>query len=117
MYPFQRNNISGPPTTYNIAPIDDIEVDVYTLNGINDSWPPLDGATFVNPLVVYWENNSLEGSKVGTDKKPFVHFYNMKTGTGGIIKTAGFGVTNDLAKQHKFYRIMAYNMMHYPWKN
>jgi len=48
----------------------------------------------VNPLVVWLENASLGGSKAGVIKKQFVHFYNEATGNGGIIKTAGFGITN-----------------------
>jgi hypothetical protein len=100
-----------------MAIIDDIVSSVYTITGDYDSHKPFDGATFVNPLVVYWENNSLQENKAGIDKKQFVHFYDPKTGTGGIIKTAGFGVTNNRAKKDKFYRDMAYNMMKRNWKN
>jgi hypothetical protein len=80
---------------------------VYTMSGdTNNGADAFDGATFVSPLVVIWENNSLNTAKAGNDKKPFVHFYDVRTGTGGIIKTAGFGVTNDHIREDKFYRIM-----------
>ena len=117
MYPFQLNQIKGIPSTYNMAVIDDIKSNVFTITGDYDSHKPFDGATFVNPLVVYWENESLQESRAGIDKKQFIHFYDYKTGTGGIVKTAGFGVTNNRAKKDKFYRDMAYNMMKRTWKN
>jgi hypothetical protein len=117
MYPFQRHQFDGPPTKYNMAILSDIFYDVYTLNGEITDWVPFDGATFVNPLVVYWENFALDEAKAGIDKKPFVHFYDTATGTGGIIKTAGFGLTNDRIKSHRFYRIMVKNMMDRPWVN
>ena len=100
-----------------MAILSDIFYDVYTLNGEITDWVPFDGATFVNPLVVYWENFALDEAKAGIDKKPFVHFYDVATGTGGIIKTAGFGLTNDRILSHRFYRIMAKNMMDRPWVN
>jgi hypothetical protein len=58
----------------------------------------MDGSTYVDPFTVVLENNSLEGAKVGITKKIFVHAYNEHTGTGVIIKTACFGLTNDLAR-------------------
>ena len=117
MQEFLLGKLDGIPTEYNMAMMEDVPAFTYTITGdtnVNDSY---DGATFVNPLVVYWENNSLAGAKAGVDKKPFVHFYDEKTGTGGIIKTAGFGVTNDRMRKFKFYRDMCYNMMARPWVN
>jgi hypothetical protein len=46
-------------------------------------------------LTNYAENASLGFDGVGFDKKQFVHFYKENSGTGGIIKTAGFVVTNE----------------------
>lgn len=117
MHEFQLNTINGIPSTYNMAIINDYRTPVYTISGDRGNHAPLDGATFVNPLVVIWENNSLEGDKAGIDKKQFVHYYDELTGTGGIIKTAGFGVTNDRVRCYKFYRDMAHNMMNRQWKN
>jgi hypothetical protein len=100
-----------------MAVIDDITFDLYTIMGNTARHLPFDGATFVNPLVVYWENNSLREDRAGIDKKQFIHYYDEVTGTGGIIKTAGFGLTNDRIKNYEFYRTMAYNMMKRSWIN
>lgn len=117
MHAFQLNSPFGIPSVYNMAVMDDIMYDLFTFMGDKANHAPFDGCTFVHPYVNYWENNSLEEDRAGTDKKQFVHYYDEKTGTGGIVKTAGFAVTNDLAKQHQFYRIMAYNMMKHSWYN
>ena len=49
------------------------------------------------------ENASLGGAKVGVNKKTFTHYYDARTGTGGIIKTANFPLTNDRIRGSKFY--------------
>lgn len=95
MQEFSLGLLSGIPSDYNIAVVDDILDFQGTLNGVINKIKPFDGATFVNPFIVILENNSLGGAKAGITKKQFVHFKNEKTGTGGIIKTAGFGMTND----------------------
>jgi hypothetical protein len=46
-----------------------------------------------------------------------VHYYDERTGTGGIIKTAGFGLTNDWIRTSKFYQIMMKNMTDRKWRN
>ena len=116
MHEFQLNQIDGIPTEYNMAMIKGVPAWVYTISGdVKDDQDVFDGATFVNPLVVIWENNSLKGNKAGIDKKQFVHFYDDATGTGGIIKTAGFGITNDRARRYGFYRTLAWNMTNRNW--
>ena len=117
MHEFQLNQIDGIPSIYNMAILSDLHSDVYTIQADADQATNFDGATFVNPWVVIWENNSLNGDKAGINKKQFVHFFDRATGTGGIIKTAGFGITNDKARQYQFYRDMAYNMTHFNWKD
>ena len=117
MHEFQLNQIDGIPSIYNMAILSDLHSDVYTIQADSDQATNFDGATFVNPWVVIWENNSLNGDKAGINKKQFVHFFDRATGTGGIIKTAGFGITNDKARQYQFYRDMAYNMTHFNWKD
>ena len=42
----------------------------------------------------YLENKSLKGDKAGIDKKQFIHDYKANSGTGIIVKTAGFAITN-----------------------
>jgi hypothetical protein len=116
MHEYQLGQINGIPTEYNMAMMEDVPAWVYTMSGdMKSDADSFDGATFVNPWVIEWENNSLNSAKAGIDKKPFVHFYDERTHTGGIIKTAGFGVTNDRVRNHKFYRDMIFNMTHRPW--
>lgn len=117
MHEFQLNQIDGVPSVYNMAVMSDLKSDVYTVQADVDKATNFDGATFVNPFIVIWENNSLNGDKAGINKKQFVHFYDRATGTGGIIKTAGFGLTNDKIRQFDFYRNMMYNMTGKKWKN
>jgi hypothetical protein len=116
MHQFQLGQIDGSPSEYNMAMMEGMPAYVYTMSGdTNNGADAFDGATFVSPLVVIWENNSLNTARAGNDKKPFVHFYDVRTGTGGIIKTAGFGLTNDHIREDKFYRIMMQNMLDRPW--
>jgi len=44
-----------------------------------------------------------------------VHFYNERTGSGGIIKTAGFGATNMLAKNSERWMSMIKSMTDREW--
>ena len=115
MMQFQLNQVEGIPLWYNIAIIDDIKEDLFTIDGQTNRAKPYDGATFVNPFVVYLENNSLNESRAGIDKKQFVHYYDELTGSGGIIKTAGFAVTNDRMRNSIFYRNMMHNMTNKVW--
>lgn len=58
-----------------------------------------DGATFVDGAFSYLENKSLRTNAVGQDKKQFGGYVNPKSGTGFILKTAGFAITNDLMRR------------------
>lgn len=115
MYAFQLGLKYGVPEQYNIAVIDDIKDYQGTIIGLENEIKPFDGATFVNPFVVLLENNSLGGFRAGITKKQFIHFKDEKTGTGGIIKTAGFGITNDLIKNSKFFQKMMKKMTNHQW--
>lgn len=117
MHEFQLNLLNGIPSTYNLAVIDDIKDKQGTITGLLNGIKPFDGATFVNPFVVILENNSLCGAKAGISKKQFVHFKNEKTGTGGIIKTAGFGLTNDWMRNSPFLQRMMKKMTDHVWLN
>lgn len=114
---FQLNQIDGIPLWYNIAIIDDIKEDLFTIDGNTNDAKPYDGATYVNPIIMYLENNSLNEARAGIDKKQFVHYYDEMTGSGGIIKTAGFAVTNDRMRNSIFYRNMMKNMTNKVWKD
>ena len=117
MQEFLLGLLSGIPSDYNIAVVDDIVDFQGTLNGIINKIKPFDGATFVNPFIVILENNSLGGAKAGITKKQFVHFKNEKTGTGGIIKTAGFGITNDWLRNSPLLLNMMRKMTNRNWLN
>lgn len=115
VHEFQLGKLNGIPTYYNIATVDDILDFQGTINGVINKIKPFDGATFVNPFIVYLENYSLDGSKAGITKKQFVHFKDERTGTGGIIKTAGFGLTNDWIRNSKLLQNMMLKMTKGTW--
>lgn len=117
MHAFQLNLLNGIPEYYNLAVIDDIHDTQGTIIGLDNDIKPFDGATFVNPFVVILENNSLGGARAGISKKQFVHFKNETTGTGGIIKTAGFGLTNDWIRNSPFLERMMRKMTDHIWLN
>lgn len=115
MHEFLLNQKTGIPDQYNIAVIQDINDLVYNIGGTISEVKPFDGSTIVNPFIVKLENNSLNGEKAGIHKKQFIHFYDEATGTGGIIKTAGFGITNSWMKNSPFLERMMKNMSDYQW--
>lgn len=115
MHSFLLNTINGVPTNYNISIIEDIFDTASTIHGETSSIKAFDGATFVNPFMVILENNSLEGSAAGITKKQFIHYYNRKYGTGGIIKTAGFGLTNDWIRNSPYLQRMMEKMTDREW--
>jgi hypothetical protein len=117
MHEFILGDLMGIPSEYNIANIDDIKDILYNITGnIDGGVKPYDGATFVNPFIVYLENYSLGGSKAGVVKKQFVHFYDHRTGTGGIIKTAGFGLTNMTIRDSVMDEAVMKSMTDRPWR-
>lgn len=118
MFEFTLNALEGIPENYNVAVIEDIK-DLQTILSERDcEIKPYDGATIVHPCIVYLENNSLGENKAGFDKKQFVHFKNGPTASGGIIKTAGFGVTNDrIRRSPDGWGIFAKQMMSHQWVN
>lgn len=117
MHPFLKNLLQGIPTMANIAIMPDPKDIFETISGDLFDIKPFDGATFENPFFGEWENNSLCGARVGVNKKTFTHYYDEKTGTGGIIKTANFSITNDRIRGSKFYQTMIRNMTDRKWRN
>lgn len=117
MHEFQIGILNGIPTEYNVAVVDQIHDAQPTIHGEISDIQPFDGATFVNPFVVILENNSLGGASAGITKKQFVHFKDSHTGTGGIIKTAGFGLTNDWIRNSQFLQRMMKKMTDHVWLN
>lgn len=110
--------INGILPEYTIAVIEDDTAPTYNLMGDYDEHgtKQYDGSTFVSPETMYLENNSLGGAKAGVDKKPFIHFYKEGSATGGIIKTAGFALTNFTMRNSKFYQRMVRKMWGKTWE-
>ena len=115
MHPFQLNSLQGIPSICNICVIKNNNARIHTVTGVDTEVPTSDGATYVNPWMTYWENGSLGAAKVGINKKQFIHFYDETTGTGGIIKTAGFAMTNEIMRNSIFQRQMTKMMTDRPW--
>lgn len=115
MHPFQLNSLQGIPSICNICVIKDNNARIHTVTGVDTEVPTSDGATYINPWMTYWENGSLGAAKVGINKKQFIHFYDETTGTGGIVKTAGFAMTNELMKNSIFQRQMTKMMTDRSW--
>lgn len=119
MNQFQLNTLYGINDTYNIAVIEDIEKFVNVLTSKNNKINPFDGATIVDPFTRYLENNSLaENKSSGETKKTFVHFKNEKVGTGGIIKTAVFALSNDNMRMSPDLNLnLFYKLSEREWKD
>lgn len=117
MHEFVLNLLNGCPRWYNIAVIEDIEDFQGTITGVTSSIKAFDGGTFVHPGVVYLENNSLGGAKAGMTKKQFVHYKDERTGTGGIIKTAGFSITNEFMRNSPLLQRLMKKMTDFSWYN
>ena len=115
MHIFQLGTVEGIPDTYNVAVIEDLTTTKYNITGDISEIEPTDGGMFVNPFIVYLENNSLEGERVGINKKQFCHAYSANTGTQVIIKTAGFGITNETMRMSEFDRSLMYKMTKGTW--
>lgn len=112
---FMLNTLNGINEYYNIACIKDIKIIKQLLMSLENTITPYDGATIVNPFSVYLENYSLGGAKAGITKKQFVHFKNGRVGTGGIIKTAGFGMTNDWMRNSPLLQGLMQQMTDRKW--
>ena len=117
MHSFIKGLIQGIPDEINIAIMDDPHDAFSTISGDTFDIKPFDGCTFESPWFGEMENASLGGAKVGVNKKTFTHYYDARTGTGGIIKTANFCITNDRIRGSKFYQRMIRNMTDRVWKN
>lgn len=114
---FALNLLNGIRDTYRIAVVDDDVAGVFNIFGEQNAKgaKPFDGATFVCGTNNYLENYSLGANAAGTNKKQFIHSYKEGSGTGIIIKTAGFPITNAKINQCDFYRRMNKKMMQGKW--
>ena len=114
---FALGLLNGIRSNYRIAVIRDDKAPTYNVFGQFDKGgaKPFDGSTLVCGTNNYLENNSLAGARAGDVKKQFVHSYKEETGSGIIIKTAGFPITNALIANSDFYRRMNKKMMKGIW--
>ena len=114
---FALGLLNGIRSNYRIAVIRDDKAPTYNVFGQFDKGgaKPFDGSTLVCGTNNYLENNSLAGARAGDVKKQFVHSYKEETGSGIIIKTAGFPITNALIANSPFYRRMNKKMMKGIW--
>lgn len=101
-YGFVGNTLRGLGNDLNIAILEEIDQNVFNFFGDSQSVSVYNGATFVYGAMAHLENESLGNQAVGSVKKEFVHDY-KKTGTGVIVKTAGFPITNQNIRNSKFY--------------
>lgn len=114
---FALNLLNGIRDTYRIAVVEDDVAGVFNIFGEQNpkGVKPFDGATFVCGANNFLENYSLGANAAGTNKKQFIHSYKEGSGTGIIIKTAGFPITNAKINQCDFYRRMNKKMMEGKW--
>lgn len=90
----QLNQLNGLYQYGTVCVIKDDRDDVFNISGNKDMAKPWDGSMFVNGVTSYLENNSLDDAHGGVTKKEFAHGKHIGTGTGIIIKTAGYPMTN-----------------------
>ena len=114
---FKLGDIWGVPNEANIAVIDDIIAYCSGILGDTPTVKPYDGATFVNPFMYYWENNSLNNQITGTTKKPIYEFYDERLAASGLIKTASFALTNEIIRDSAWAERMLWKMTNYQWLN
>lgn len=115
VHKYQNKTLNGVPKWYQIAPIEDISSKIYSIMGDLGSHKPLDGGMIVNPWFPILENNSLGGEAAGLDKKQFGTYYYERYAAGGIIKTAGFAITNQRMRSSIPYRNLCQNITDRVW--
>ena len=115
VHKYQNKTLTGPPKFYQIAPIEDIKAAIYTIMGDLTDHKPIDGGMFVLSWLPELENNALGGEAAGLDKKQFGTYYYEELAAGGIIKTAGFAITNQRMRRSEAYRALCKNMTDRIW--
>lgn len=108
---FRLNLFDGLSNSVRSAIITNTQDLVSTISGEIADVFDYDGALFTNGATNYYENNSLKGDSVGVDKKLFIHDYTDKTGTGKIIKCAGFAATNYRIRNSFLWRDLNYKSL------
>lgn len=116
---YVRGDINGVGTHMTIAVMRDAKAGISTVNGIQDpkGATVMDGSTIGNYVTRKEEIHSLGSQKAGIENsKPLGDDLNAKTGTGTIIKTAVFVLTNSRIRTSEANIIMHKHMNSIPWK-
>jgi len=116
---YVRGDINGVGTHMTIAVMRDAKAGISTVNGIQDpkGATVMDGSTIGNYVTRKEEIHSLGSQKAGIENsKPLGDDLNSKTGTGTIIKTAVFVLTNSRIRTSEANIIMHKHMNSIPWK-
>ena len=116
---YTRGDINGVSTRIKIAVCKDLRALVATVNGIEDKkgTKPMDGSTISNYTFRAEERYSLGSQKSGVDNaKPIANDVNPKTGTGTIIKTATFTLTNPRIRKSEAYITLHKHMNDIAWR-
>ena len=117
---YLRTDPRGVGKTCNLAIIEDTYGHISTINGIEDKkgTKPQDGATYGNYIYRKQELFSLGSQRAGIDNsKPIGNDLNPDTGTGTIVKTAVFVLTNQRIRTSKRNIDLHRKMNHIPWKH
>lgn len=121
-----RNTLAGIPKKVNVATCRDLEHVVFNPYGEGVGGTPdnrtydakstiTDGATSENPLFRIEELASLGTGGAGTDGKTIYNDLDAQSGTGLLIKTAVFVLTNARIRASRAYQTMIYHMNNLPW--
>lgn len=121
-----RNTIAGVPEHINVATCEDLEHVVFNPYGeglggtaenriYNAKSTVTDGATVENPLFRIEELASLGTGGAGTDGKTIYNDLDSQSGTGTLIKTAVFVLTNARIRASRAYQTIIWHMNSLPW--
>lgn len=90
---YQLNTLESIQSDINVAFIEDVYAPANTIGGIKDKVKPFDGATYVEAITNYLINSTSDKPENTTDK-PLLTGFLPKSGSGLVIKTAGFANSN-----------------------
>lgn len=115
---YTRGDIQGMNPNMTIAVVKDVKASISTINGVEDAKAAtvMDGSTIGNYVTRKEELYSLGSQKAGIENsKPLGNDLNSKTGTGTIIKTAVFVLTNGRIRSSQKNIILHKHMNSIPW--
>ena len=116
---YTRGDINGVGASMVIAVMRDVKAGISTINGVQNpkGATVMDGSTIGNYVTRKEEQFSLGSQKAGVENsKPLGNDLNPRTGTGTIIKTAVFVLTNSRIRTSEANIILHKHMNSIPWK-